>query len=127
MATKPKSATLSVVENAETTPDSAQPASPSAVEDDALVAVERAMEELSREQRPLIQRAETRRQRIAQEAREVESLLNDLNQRDALLDRLVQAAKVAIQQQRDDLEEELAVLYHGIVGAPRPAEQRHDA
>ncbi len=54
-------------------------------------------------------------------------MIDDLNQREALLDRLVEAGKRAIKQQRDDLEEELSLLHHGIVGSVSAQVQSHDA
>ncbi|GLQ09218.1 hypothetical protein GCM10007913_11500 [Devosia yakushimensis] len=76
-----------------------------------------ALEQFATEQRPMIRRGEIARQKLAQQVRETETLLVELDGREALLDRVYEAAKAAMADQRNDLNEELALYTRGLEGS----------
>lgn len=77
-------------------------------------ALDQALTQFAAEQRPLIRRSDTARNRVAQRVREVESELADLGAQEAMLDRLFEAAKRGIADQREDLNAEFELYQHGL-------------
>jgi hypothetical protein len=108
---------LKVVEGSETEQTAGTGEQPAGGDDLDVGALDQALTQFAAEQRPLLRRSDTARNKVAQRAREVETELNDLGAREGVLDRLYEAAKLGIADQRQDLTDELNLYQHGLVNA----------
>lgn len=111
---KAQSAMLAVVANQ--SPSDAAAQQPMSPAEDAYNAVEAALDTIGEESRPLVLRSHVRRERIAEDIREVDNLLADALGRESLLDQAYEAAKKSLASHKADLEAELALLRHGLAG-----------
>lgn len=110
-------------------PTQGEVAAPATVDEPGpkLPELQSALTEFASMQRPALMRADLVRERAAQDVRDLEREIDDLNANEALLERAYDAAKQAIKAQREDLEGALSILQHGLVGSsvesvgpPRP-------
>lgn len=88
--------------------------------DDAVItdSLDLVLQQMVGEQMPLVNRASATRNRLEQHAREVRTAITDLDAREAMLDRLIEAAKQGLAIQRHDLMEELSLYTNGL-GEPK--------
>ena len=112
-----------IVETNTVPADSEQAEDGSTAAEAANSAVENALAQFSQEYRPMIRRGSLLRERTAQQIREVEVLLQEVQGREDMLNRIYEAAKRALADQRADLLEELSLLQHGIVGSQAGQQQ----
>ena len=114
--TKPALVTSDTAPATETAAPAAPAQSPQTGGPVDLDSIASALEQFAQEQRPMLRRGDLARQRIAQKIQEAEAALNEIDGRTQLLDRIYEAARRSLAEQRADITEELTLYLEGING-----------